>query len=429
MSFFRPKFIFMLGTSLIYSIVGLAAPQRTQYEASEHTAAGNQVTLSFSEDKPGERAYQLTLPNNLKLTYGELVTLGDFYEVVGESISQGRTAEEREQRFRHSFNSFAQSPSTIPEVTAILAVSHAEEAAISEGIKHGEALEHIYARIADDNNRQWNCITGGSCSSSTWWLFPGRYLNLLTQDHDHFGDDALATYQIGHTVALKEAIAAHATHDRARLEIAYALNGYACHFLSDRFASGHIRTPRRQLPDHVTPSIIGSLLVNMMHDEENEYGLHVHNQRGEHWMALGDRYYFAEGNKVNRLHLAEIMQASANQIYTAYQTGQIPPDDTTQLIPEPDNVNNMIGNDIAPLFYWDSKNQQLFRRENTADVYSAHWTTNWWSWSTLLELKAERRLTPREQYALLQAGYSDKALEYGLITDPTVMHLATTKQR
>lgn len=421
----RPKILFFTLFSLFYSFspCGYSATPHSFYEASEHTAAGDQIELSFSDQEPSRAAIPLTLPNGLKLTYGELVTLGDFYEILGESISQGATQEEQDQRFRRAFDSFATPHQAVAEVTAILDVSHQEQVAVNEGLARGEPAERIYQRIADENNRQWNCITGGGCAKNTWWLLPGRYIQLLTQDHDHFGKDALTTYQIGHRVALSEAIIAHATHDRTRLELAYALNAYACHFLSDRFAAGHIRTPRRQLPGSVTPAIVGSLLVNAMHDEENQHGLHVHNQRGQHWIAYGDRFYFSEQNKLNRLHLQEMMQASADQIYAAYRNGEAPDDDTMNLIPEPDHVNNMLGDDIAPLFYWDEKNQQLFRRESTTDVDSHFWTLNWWGWTTLLELKAERQLDAREQYALVKAGYQTTALQYGLITDPTVLQL------
>jgi hypothetical protein len=84
----------------------------------------------------------------------------------------------------------------------------------------------------------------------------------------------------------------------------------------------------------------------------------------------------------------------------------------------------MLGNDIAPLFYWDEQTQQLYRRESTTDVYSHAWTLNWWSWTTLLQLKAERQLGAREQYALIEAGYQTTAMQYDLITDPTVLQVA-----
>jgi hypothetical protein len=54
------------------------------------------------------------------------------------------------------------------------------------------------------------------------------------------------------------------------------------HFLTDAFASGHMRTPRKLLGRD------GSLLAGVMHDLENDLGLLVRNDLGQSWRAFGD---------------------------------------------------------------------------------------------------------------------------------------------
>lgn len=397
------------------------------YESSEHAAAGDQVKLYFSPEKIGVN--ELTLPNGFKITYGQLVSLGDFYGVVGQPISTGASDSERRSRFLAAFNSFAQNSADVDELTKILAIETAEKNAIDEGVKKGEKVEDIFARISDDNNRQWNCVTGGGCDAKTWFLKSGRYLALAKYDVDHFGDYAWMAYQTGHQLAIETAIAAHQTKDMQKLSLAYAMNGFACHYLSDRFASGHIRAPRTELPANVTPSVIGSLLVTFMHSEENAAGLHMHNLRGDRWMAFGDRYYFNPVNKMNVQLLQEALQISSDEIFTAFQQGTAPVVDTIKnIIPLPDEINNAGKIDVAPLFYWDSNAHIVYRRTNVANPEDRNWTSNWWGWSTLIELERLHKLTVEMQAQLVQAGYGEEAMQYGLITDETVLSFAKSKK-
>ena len=395
------------------------------FESSEHIAAGDKVKLYFSTEDAGKTGVLLTLPNGLKLSYGQLVSLGDFYGVVGKPISSGTTDADRRQLFMTAFNSFAQDPNAVIELPKIMAVVQSEQNAIDEGMKKGEKPEDIYARVSDDDNRQWNCVTGGGCDAKTWFLKPGRYLQLAKKDYDHFYENAFLAYQTGHQLAIETAITAHQTQDLQKLSLAYALNGFACHFLTDRFASGHVRTPRVELPTHVTPSVVGSLLVNFMHTEENQYGLHVHNLRGDRWLEFGDRYYFTLNNKTNVDMIQETLQASSDEVFAAYKQGVAPSTDQVKnLIPIPDEIANAGTIDIAPLFYWDPSSHTLYRRTDTTNPQDRHWTAKWWGWSTFILLAQQHGIPAFTQAQLVKEGYAHEAIQYGLITDKNVLEYA-----
>ena len=156
---------------------------------------------------------------------------------------------------------------------------------------------------------------------------------------DHFGDDAWTVYKAGHTRALE--IAKAGKGNVVKLKQAYMYDAFALHYLTDQFASGHIRTPRpefnRPTPlrkssiprtgfanQHyqVTALNVGNAITsyipfipesfkmdcgawdrmtNFMHDTDGSVGLRISNQKGESWITYGDKQYFAEPNRINRL--------------------------------------------------------------------------------------------------------------------------------
>lgn len=425
------KKIALYGLALLISSTSFSSTKTPmiQFESSEHVAAGSHVKLYFSSQDTGTTDPELLLPNGLQITYGQLVSLGDFYGIVGRPISVGITDIDRQSRFLAAFDTFARDPNAVSEMPKILEIVQSEQQAIDDGIKKGEKPEDVYARISDDDNRQWNCVTGGGCDAKTWVVKPGRYLNLAKQDFDHFGDNAWSAYQTGHELAIKTAIEAHQTQDLKKLSLAYTLNGFACHFLSDRFASGHIRSPRIELTTNVTPSVVGSLLVHFMHDEENSYGLHMHNLRGDHWISFGDEYYYNKNNKANVDLMQEALQISSDEVFAAYQQGTYAPDQVKNLIPIPDETANKGSIDIAPLFYWDAPAKTLYRRTDTANPLDRHWTSNWWGWSTFILLSRQHGLPATSQAELVLKGFSPQAIEYGLITDETVLSYAKQQMK
>ncbi|MEI6806632.1 MAG: hypothetical protein WCK49_09045 [Myxococcaceae bacterium] len=333
-----------------------ASDFQARFEPSEHVLAGDDVTLH-------DVGTHLHLENGLEMSFGELVAMGDFYGIIDVPISEGEDKTDRKNRFLEAFNSLANKPESLIEAPKIVSAIH-------------QRKETQLERIQD-----WSCLTGGGCNVLTWWSFTGRYILLAEKNYDHFGDDALTTYITGHEVALEKAVS-------GSLEQAYAMDAFACHYLTDHFSSGHIRTPRVYLAEHVTPASVGSLLAGMMHNEENQYGLHVHNEQGDQWVAYGDGHYLDASNRDNRRIMRQALQNSADEIYTAYQRGQTPSDYAAlKLVPEVNEHDSAGHIDLAPLFYWDSENQKLMRRTSLSNPFEYQWTSNWIGWSTLAELQ------------------------------------------
>jgi len=423
--FFIEKSIMLRKIILVaacYLLITSPAFANLGFTASEHVLMGNEINLFFSNDVDGKKASLLHLPSGLNATYGDIIALGDFYGTVGQPISLEKTTAKQNELFIAAFNAFANDTSNISEAEKILAIIHNEEKAVEDGVQQGKAPEEIYKQISAENNRQYNCITGGGCGNKTWWLNQGRYLKLANENFDHFGDNAWVTYRIGHALALQTALIARKSQDLNKLELAYAMNAFACHFLSDHFAAGHIRTPRNELTAQVTPKTVASILARYMHDEENAIGIHLHNKKNQNWIAYGDQSYLNPKNAVNRLILLKALQISANEIFTAYQQGFMPlNDEVYALLPEPDETENAAKQDISALFYFDPKANYVMRRVDTENYYDRHWTASWWGWSTLVLLNHQRGGIPVEEQAQLVAdGLGKAALRDGLITDPTI---------
>lgn len=415
-------------SKLLFTIFALLIPALShstslKYESTEHIIAGDKVKIRFSPTDPGQSNFIFSLPNGIQLSYGQVLSMGDFYEIVGQRIGDDSlTTDKRRARFLAALHSLTEDTHAVTEVPRIMQVIAQEQAAVTAGEKNGEKISDVYARIDGDDNRLWNCATGGGCLPDIWWMQPGKYLRLVAQDHDHFAQHAEISYQTGHQIALETAIAAHQTHDLQKLQQAYLINAFASHFLSDQFASGHMRTPRAELATTVTPSALGSLLSNFMHTEENTTGLHVHNLRGDRWYAFGDRFYFDAANSTNRAIAEEALQLSADEIFFAYQNGVMPNDSVAKLLPIPDESNQ-----IAALFYWDATTKILYRRADITNPNDHHWTADWWGWTTLIELARYHGLPVGAQAQLIHAGYGTLALRHGLLSDKSIRDFALTK--
>lgn len=371
------------------------------FALSEHWSMGQQIKLRFDLNEVPQAGVVLHLKNGLALTAGDIMSLGDLYGIVGKPISHGLTKLEKQARFKEVFNSFAKHIIAVNEVEDLNSVIRAEMREVESGIAKGESPEAIYKRIGNEVGRQINCVTGGGCNSLMWWLNPGRYLKLAMENYDHFTPNNLIVYKNGHQVALQQALKAKQTGKRSDLEMAYAMEAFASHYLSDHFAAGHLRTPREELSAIITPAVLGALLSNYMHNEENKFGIHVNNNLGEQWLVYGDYSYFNPFNQTNQQMLLKTLQASADEIFEAYYSGSLPERNQIEdMVPHITQLNDENNMDIAPMFYWDDQNKQLLRRTNLANPYDRHWTNSWWGWSTLLLLKTQYGVTSTVQLSL-----------------------------
>jgi hypothetical protein len=349
------------------------------FEGGEHTFLGDQVWLTFeNQSAPTQAAsYPILLPNQLKLTYGQIVALsGDFYGFPDRPISGDPTG----QTFQDAFDSLATLAASNAEATAILNDMKTEIDAANKAIAKGADPSTAYDAMGDSLNYAYNRDTGGG-----FGVIPrGRYLLLAATNWDHFGATAVAAYTIGHNRAQLAAAAAGKlttpTTRRAGLELAYAMNAFADHFLTDLFSSGHLRTPRKEMHDTLVEPT-GSLCARMMHDEDSCYGLQVTNAKGETWTAYGDKRLRDKVNAENLQRAEAAVQLSAGEVWSAFQ-GIAPANGALQLVPDFAALLANPANPVngSPLFL--ARNGRISKRTHVSNRKDYTWEDLWTSVTT-----------------------------------------------
>ncbi len=349
------------------------------FEGGEHTFLGDQVNLKFEgQAQPTPAAsYPILLPNQLSLRYGQIIGLaGDFYGFPDSPISSDPTG----QTFKDAFDSLARLPASKAEATQILQTMQTEIDAVNKAIANGVDPSTAYDAMGDQLNKLYNHDTGGGYN----YVPRGRYLLLAATNWDHFGASAVAAYTTGHNQAQLAATAAGKLTDptarRAGLELAYAMNAFADHFLTDLFSSGHLRTPRKEMHETLVGDT-GSLCARMMHDEDSCYGLQVTNASGDAWTAYGDKRLRDRVNAGNLQRAEAAVQVSVDEVWLAFQ-GADPTWGALRLVPDFEALLNNPTNPVnnSPLFR--VINGQIAQRSPVGNLKSYQWTTFWTSITT-----------------------------------------------
>lgn len=118
----------------------------------------------------------------------------------------------------------------------LLSALQEEVDVVNAALQKHEDPSIAYSKIPEDEWKKFQKIT-------SWRFVYGlgpTYLGLAKINFDHFGADARTAYNAGHSVAIDEAVKRDGD-----LNLAYALNAFADHFLEDSFSAGHLRTTRR----------------------------------------------------------------------------------------------------------------------------------------------------------------------------------------
>ena len=376
-------------------------------ESTEHVRVGNSTKLDLATgDRVSASDVDLGIAA-MPLTYGDVVALaGDFYGTsTREPISSFQpgqalaAAQDAWGTLEHADQS---------ELARILAILAEEEAAVAKAISNGEQPSTAFHALGDSLSYEWNAATGGAPASEGKLAAlrkQGRYLKLALVNMDHFGRDAQKAYMAVHTFALQEALKLHGTdltsdEGQKALKRAYAICAFGDHFLSDLFAAGHVRTPRRALYEIATTTAEESgLLARVMHGEDNSHGVTVTNGP-ETWLAYGDGMELDDVNKANWAMAVKAVQASADDVIGAARDGVLAPTHTAlqiapaleSFVPEPKPG----GPNDAPLFWSDSKDY-VYRRGG----WQGHWddTRNYaytytWSAAGMAALQVIRDLLP-----------------------------------
>ncbi|MBY5558822.1 hypothetical protein J0664_32935 (plasmid) [Rhizobium leguminosarum] len=340
------------------------------FESFEHLSIGDNITLTLPTEQITAPQYPFTLPNGLQLTYGQIVALGgDFFGVPSKPISDGDTPEARVQRFNQAFSTLGNDARAVTEVPKIFQILQTEIDDVEEAIRDGQDPHVAYDQLGLKLSIEWCIATNG------------RYLKLAYTNWDHFGQHAVSAYIAGHTAALAQAVMAGQSQDTQGLELAYAMNAFADHYLSDLFSSGHLRTPRKELYDSaIGVSAIANYCAKYMHDEDCKFGLDVQTSDDppDTWRAYGDRRYFDTIDVGNRNRVGSTVQASADEVWEAYSSGTAPSSaDYSALTSIPDlfvvqtDPNRL---NYAPLFIWDASSKKIKYRTNINDLNSYDWS-------------------------------------------------------
>jgi hypothetical protein len=370
----------------------LLEEQLRGFSSLEHQEVSNKLTLHFYDYNPKKI---LHLPNGLALTYSQIVMLaGDLLGDPQHPISNCKV-DEREKCFNLQFYALAGNKDKEgcenPRTQVLNLIDYYEEinVLLTDWRLQGKMDWEFYKEYGSLINKKLNRLTCGGSFISDYIPF-GNYLRLSANNFDHFQPDSLIAYKIGHQVALETALVGYKQktqgnhHYAARLlELAYAQNAFANHFLSDSFASGHLRTPRRELDQQVKlPAIFNLLLANLMHDEDNRLGLNVVNEEGTSLIVYGDNYLFTQEAELQRIILIQAMQRSVDSIYDSFISGKLPNDFIElKLVPLFEKIGQM--DQSSPLF--KVENGILLKRKDSHNPNDFEWTADWSGLFTLLE--------------------------------------------
>ncbi|HEX7816396.1 hypothetical protein [Dyella sp.] len=359
------------------------------FESPEHEALGDGLIFidpsgkTFTQSAPNTN-YFLT-DGGQYLSYGQVMALaGDFYGVPSQPISDGAAASDQQARFLAAFNSlYSEKPvNGVYQAQQILQIMQQQSDTVTDSANQimaqhpytDDAWSQAYTAANSDNqfDKAYNFATG-AVEATPWFMSQGRYLQLANVNWDHFGACAVACYLAGHAVACDTA----AGGDYMR---AYAMEAFACHFLTDLFSTGHLRTPRKALH---TANPASDLCAQRMHDEDSYNGLVVHNQKGNTWIAYGDKRLNDPPNQLNYTMAQAAVTLSLNEVISALGSkNPSAPNAALNLIPNLDMATN--AQDTAnwsPLYVLDNTGAPLVR-DTLSDLRCREWTSLFYYVST-----------------------------------------------
>jgi hypothetical protein len=346
----------------------MAAWETQNFSTGGLRESGDKVKLSN-----GFLGYnKMTLPSGFNVSYGDILSLcGDYYGNADKPISSADVTSERESRFtKYTWGCLAGDTHDPARLFPI---------ATNEARLKADTLKHS---------------TPEGCSS---------YVELAENNYDHFaamvgysaqenggGLGAWEAYSAGHSVACQTA--SNGKADANALEKALMQNACASHFLSDMYAAGQMRNPRRIL--HGTKL---SFFSKLMQHEDNQWGLNVSNKNGNVWRAYGDTCHATARNAKNREIEGSALTASAEGILEAWKSGSpstcqkdiqvvnLTPD--VKLVQNPENA--VAQNNSAPLYVPMNDSSVVFGSGNltrsgirisTCNMVENHYT---WCWSQM----------------------------------------------
>lgn len=371
----------------------------TNFASLEHRNLGDAVVLHLPDANPSSQPIKLTLPNGVSLSYGEIVMYGgDLFGAPGNPISICSDSNKL-RCFKWQFEALANkgtvtSTACSNPVNQVKAIQHYMaqlEMELTNSRQNGISDGIFYDNNDVEISKQMNILTCGG-SSITGFIPYGTYIQLAQVNFDHFAPDSLIAYKTGHRYALETALQGFKkrsngleTEANQLLELAYAQNAFANHYLTDSFSAGHMRTPRKAIARQILlPAALNLLIANLMHNEDNRNGLNVVNAEGTSWLAYGDGYLYKPEAQLQREVMQNAMQRSADGVYNTFITGKIPETyPEMRLFPDYSKIEQL--NQTSPLF--KVEDGVLLKRVDNTNIYDYHWTKYWSGLITLIQFK------------------------------------------
>ena len=204
------------------------------------------------------RVPKLRLPNDVRLSYNDILALaGNFYGIEGSISDPGN--ETHYSKFERAYNDLAlRDPDTVQsELDQLLAIMAIERNSVETVLGNGDPSiptvldetteyaepSHIYERHGLWFTQQYDMILGGGGVKGK----SGKFLNLAKINLDHYQPHCLEVWRVGHELALKKARQAGVLYNTqvvqgfAMLEEAYSISAFSCNYLVQSFKAGHIR--------------------------------------------------------------------------------------------------------------------------------------------------------------------------------------------
>ncbi len=330
---------------------GVIAPVTTVKQAStgdrfstwEHIQCAEQVGKDVGGGplRLGNRRLGISYRTELavgihKLTFGQIIALaGDYYAFLDDTAAQDREASQAWPR-PGLLNRMTQGDYTRPTLTA----------------EDPDVVRDVLG--VADRDRNIELSTAKEAARLTQDGLFGRYpvrrfLALASQNYCHFATPpgatldqdigALRWYRYYHQRALAAATKAGEQADRDALLQALVIDAFGCHFLTDLFATGHMRVPRYVLGK--LGLWRGSLgLAHKMHCEDNMLGLWCTTQMPQTprrvWLAFGDAQLLTDMSYEHKQVVQEAVRRSVHELVACYNGQPLLPESRAEaLLPVP----------------------------------------------------------------------------------------------
>lgn len=369
----------------------------------DNCKSGPVALNTYNPFKEGDDKFEMIHPPVFRISdkyehglqAGGIVALaGDFIGIPEKPIAFGKDDADKKARFLKAFRELTDATPEQARMYSKIAskfksnnlreeLSSCFHCAVFEWIL--TATEPLYKNDIVDTITYQIQMTPNSASSVTGHImefYKAKYFHLLLGNFDHFGAEAKIAYMVGHLEAIEKVKLAKVNQDTNLLIEGILMELFACHFLQDLFAGGHIRTPRKKMLNHLTrkdgkldeiPDLennsvstanlaAAGFFANQMHNRDGEKGVNVRSVAFESsWRALGDGNYFAPENQENARYVCKTMLIALEDLFRAF-CGQKAVlsnlDELDKYLPQPIETK-----DNPPMFY--EKDGKIFMSLDT----------------------------------------------------------------